>query len=350
MQKLPSDILSRSLAELAEMVGGDLSGDPDKIITSAASFERAAPGQITFAGQPKFLKLLEETGAGAILVPLGVTCENRNLIRVKNPQIAFAKVLSLFHPPSRLPSGVHPAALVGDGFSCGEDLAVGPLAVIQHHVTVGNRVQIHPGVVIGDHVTIGDDVVIYPNVTILERCTIGNRVILHAGTVIGSDGYSFASDGNRHYKIPQLGIVQIDDDVEIGACNTIDRAAFEKTWVQAGVKTDNLVHIAHNVVIGENSLLLGQVGIAGSTTIGKSVILAGQAGIGGHITIGDRAIIGGKAGIAQSVPNGEVLSGFPGLPHKLWLRVQRVVGKLPELFKQVSALEKRVEDMEKKSD
>ena len=227
---------------------------------------------------------------------------------------------------------------------------MGPCAVIQHHVTVGDRVQIHPNAVIGDHVEIGNDVIIYPNVTILDRCKIGNRVIIHAGTVIGSDGYGFESDGDQYHKIPQLGIVQIDDDVEIGANNAIDRAAFDKTWIRSGVKTDNLVHIAHNVVVGENTAIVGQVGISGSTTLGRNVVLAGQAGIGGHITIGDRAIIGSKAGISQSVPDGAVLSGFPGIPHRLWLRVQRAASKLPELFKQVSSLEKRVAKIEADSD
>jgi UDP-3-O-[3-hydroxymyristoyl] glucosamine N-acyltransferase len=191
-------------------------------------------------------------------------------------------------------------------------------------------------------------VIIYPNVTILERCKIGNRVIIHAGTVIGSDGYGFESDGQRYYKIPQLGIVQIDDDVEIGAGNTIDRAAFETTWIQSGVKTDNLVHIAHNVVVGENTVIVAQSGIAGSTTIGRNVILAARAAIGGHIDIGDRAVIGPKAGISQSVPGGTMLSGFPGIPHKLWLRVQRSFSKLPELFKQVADLEKRIRNIEDK--
>lgn len=341
---------SHTLADIAELVGGELSGDSGKIISDVAPYENAGPDHLTFAGQAKYIKMLDTSSAGAILVPPGTPGETVNIIRVKNPQLAFIKVLELFHPPSRLPAGIHPNAVIGDNFTCGKDVAVGPGAVIQNRVTVGHRVQIHPNVVIGDHVEIGDDVVIYPNVTILERCKIGSRVILHAGTVIGSDGYGFESDGERFHKIPQLGIVQIDDDVEIGANNTIDRAAFEKTWIRSGVKTDNLVHIAHNVVVGENTVIVAQVGISGSTTLGRNVILAGQAGIGGHITIGDRAVIGSKAGISQPVPEGAVLSGFPGIPHRLWLRVQRVVSKLPELFKQVGDLEKRIQQIEKKPD
>jgi len=339
-----------TLAEIADLVGGELSGDGGKIIADVAPYEGAGPDHITFAGQAKFLKQLGTSSAGAVLVPLGTSSETVNVIRVKNPQLAFTKVLSLFHPPSRLPLGIHPAAAIGSDFTCGKDVAVGPGAVIQNQVAVGSGVQIHSNAVIGDSVEIGDDVIIYPNVTILERCKIGSRVIIHAGTVIGSDGYGFESDGERFHKIPQLGIVQIDDDVEIGACNTIDRAAFEKTWIQSGVKTDNLVHIAHNVVVGENTVIVAQVGISGSTTLGRNVSLAGQAGIGGHITIGDRAVIGSKAGISQSVPEGTMLSGFPGIPHRLWLRVQRAVNKLPELFKQVGDLEKRMNRIEKDPD
>lgn len=348
MQKNPvGSVKTHTLAEIAETVNGEVFGDAEKVISGTAPFENAGPEDVTFAGQAKYIKVLDTSRAGAVLVPPGVTNETKNLVQVENPQLAFIRVLSLFHPPRRLPRGIHPKAVIGEAFSCGEDIAVGPCAVVQNHVKIGNRAQIHPNVVIGDHVEIGDDVLIYPNVTILERCKIGSRVIIHAGTVIGSDGYGFESDGERHYKVPQLGIVQIDDDVEIGACNTIDRAAFDKTWIRSGVKTDNLIQIGHNVEVGENTIIVALVGISGSTTLGKNVIIAGQAGIGGHITIGDRAIIGSKAGISQSVSNGEVLSGFPGIPHKLWLRVQRAVTKLPDLFKQVSALEKRVKQIEK---
>jgi len=341
---------NHTLAKIAGLVDGELSGDGGKRIADVAPFEGAGPEHITFAGQARYIKKLDQSAAGAVLVPPGTSSGRANLIRVKNPQLAFTRVIALFHPPPRMPMGIHPAAVIGSDFSCGTEVAVGPGAVIQNSVTLGHRVQIHPNAVIGDQVEIGDDVVIYPNVTILERCRIGSRVIVHAGTVIGSDGYGFESDGERFHKIPQLGIVQIDDDVEIGACNTIDRAAFERTWIRSGVKTDNLVHIGHNVVVGENTVIVAQVGISGSTTLGRNVILAGQAGIGGHITIGDRAVIGSKAGISQSVPGGSMLSGFPGIPHRLWLRVQRAVSKLPELFKQVGDLEKRIQKIEEKPD
>jgi UDP-3-O-[3-hydroxymyristoyl] glucosamine N-acyltransferase len=210
--------------------------------------------------------------------------------------------------------------------------------VIGNNVTVGHRITLRPNVVVGDNVVMGNDVRIYPNVTILERCTIGNRVIIHAGTVIGSDGFGFAPDGKKYYKIPHTGIVRIDDDVEIGAGNTIDRATFGKTWIKRGVKTDNLVHIAHNVTVGEDSVLVAQVGISGSVTIGKNAILAGQAGVAGHLILGDDVTVVSQAGVAKSVPSGETVSGSPAITHRQWLRMQRILPKLPELKKHGESL------------
>ncbi|MBW2369545.1 MAG: UDP-3-O-(3-hydroxymyristoyl)glucosamine N-acyltransferase, partial [Deltaproteobacteria bacterium] len=290
-----------TLAQISEMVDGEVLGDAVMRITGAAAFENATINDITYASRANFLKKLNDTAAGAIIVPRDTQAE-RPLIRVNNPELAFASVLGRFHPRTRLSTGIHPSAVVGEQFICGQEIAVGACAVIQNHITVGDRVEIHPNVVIGDHVEIGDDVLIYPNVTILERCRIGSRVVIHAGSVIGSDGFGFVQEGGRSYKIPQVGVVQIDDDVEIGAGNTIDRATFGTTWIKAGVKTDNMVHFAHNVIVGENSLAAAQVGVAGSVRIGKNVILAGKSAIAHHLTIGDHAIVGGKAGIGKSVP------------------------------------------------
>ncbi len=268
-----------------------------------------------------------------------------------NPQLAFARVLTFFHPHSKPAyftgsGGISSNAYIGKKFVCGKDVSIAPFVVIGNNVVFGDRVTLHPNVVIGDNVAIGNDVQIYPNVTLLERCRIGSRVIIHAGTVIGSDGFGFAPDGEKYYKIPHTGIVQIDDDVEIGAGNTIDRAVFDKTWIQRGVKTDNLVHIAHNVTVGENSVIVAQVGISGSVTIGKHVILAGQAGVAGHLTIGDGATIGPQTGVVRSVPGGKVVSGTLEMPHKLWLRVQRILPNLPELKKKLLEIEKRLNRIE----
>jgi UDP-3-O-[3-hydroxymyristoyl] glucosamine N-acyltransferase len=337
-----------TLASIAEIVDGEIRGDENLKIFGAASFDDAKADEITFAGLSKFLKRISDTNAGAVIVPKDFDHGSKNIIRVANPQLAFIKVLALFHPPEKPKSGISREAYIGKTFFCGEDVSIAPFAVIGDNVTIGNRVIIHSSVVIADNVVIGDDVRIYPNVTILDRCIIGDRVTIHAGTVIGSDGFGFVPEGDKYYKIPHLGIVKIDNDVEIGAGNTIDRATFGKTWIQSGVKTDNLVHIAHNVTVGENTLLVGQVGISGSVAIGKNAILAGQAGISGHLTIGDRAVIGPQAGLAKSVPGGETVSGSPAIPHRQWLRVQRVIPKLPEIAKKLSDLELKLKEVEEK--
>lgn len=335
-----------SLIKITEIVEGELRGNTGKKIRGAASFEEANHDEITFAGNAKFLKRIDETSAGAVIVPRDFQTATKNLVKVDNPKLSFIKVLNLFHPASKPEPGISSSAYIGKKFNCGKDVFIAPFVVIGDNVFLGNRVFVHPNVVIGDNVSMGDDVLIYPNVTILERCIIGNRVTIHAGTVIGSDGFGFSPEGGTYYKIPHTGIVQIDDDVEIGAGNTIDRATFGKTRICRGVKTDNLVQIGHNVTVGENTILVAQVGISGSVTIGKNAILAGQAGIAGHLNIGDNAIVGPKAGVAKSVPEGQVVSGVVAMPHKLWLRVQNVLPKLPEFIKKVSKIEKRLNKIE----
>jgi UDP-3-O-[3-hydroxymyristoyl] glucosamine N-acyltransferase len=336
------------LNKIADHINGDLRGDRTKEISGVAPFEHAGADEITYAGTARFLKKIEEASAGAVIVPMSVEDCDKDIIRVENPQAAFAKVIRLFHPLRTQPAGISPHACIGENFSCGREVSIAPGVVVQGNVTVGDRTTLHPNAVVGDGVILGDDVIVYPNVTIGAGCRIGNRVIIHAGSVIGSDGFGFAPDGEMYHKIPHIGIVQIDDDVEIGAGNTIDRATFGKTWIQKGVKTDNLVHVGHNVTVGENTVLVAQVGISGSVTIGKHAILAGQAGIAQHLRIGDHAIVGPRAGISKDVPNGEIVSGAPEMPHKLWLRVQRLLPRLPELKKRLSDLEKRFARVEEK--
>jgi len=336
--------MEKSLAELIELFDGEIRGDSQKIIRGIAPFDEAGIDDITFADSPKILKRISETAAGAVIVPKNFLQKvSTNLIKSDNPRLAFAKIMTVCFPAASPSKSISQQASVGKNVSFGNDVSVGPLAVIADNVSIGSRAIIHPHVVIGNGATIGDDVEIYPNVTVLDRCIIGNRVIIHAGTVIGSDGFGFVPDGEKHYKIPQLGIVRIDDDVEIGACNTIDRATFGKTWLKSGVKTDNHVQIAHNVVIGENTLIVAQVGIAGSATIGRNVILAGQAGIAGHITIGDYTTVGPQAGVARSLPSGQVVSGTPEMPHRLWLRVSQMIPRLPELKRKINDIEKRLD-------
>jgi len=341
---------SMTLKAIADQVTGKVAGDPETIITGVGPLESATQGDITFAEKGPSLQKIAQCKATAVLVPADFSDPSKNLVQVKNPRLAFAAILSCFHPLKRPTPGIHPSVVVGEGCRLGKEICIGPGTVLGGRVTLGDRVWLHPLVAIGDDVVIGNDTIVYPHVAILERCRIGQRVIIHAGTVIGSDGYGFVQDGGLHYKIPQTGIVRIDDDVELGAGNTIDRATFGETWIQTGVKTDNLVQVGHNVVVGAHTLLVAQVGIAGSATIGHHAILAGQAGIAGHIKIGDGAIIGPKTGVAHSLAAGEIVSGgIAAMPHRTWLRLQHVIPNLPEMVKQIRQLEKRISELEKTS-
>ena len=340
--------LEYPLAQLAAAVDAVLVGQADKSISGAAPFENAGPDDITYAAQAGLLKTIDRTAAGAILAPKGVTHGDRNILQVDNPHAAFARIMQLFFPRQRLGGGISADARVGRGLTCGPDVAIGAFAVIGNDVVIGRGVDIHPHAVVGDRVVLGDDVTIYPNVTVYAGCRIGDRAIVHAGSVIGADGFGFAPDGDGYRKIPHTGIVRIDADVEIGAGNTIDRATFGKTWIQRGVKTDNLVHIAHNVTIGEHSVIVALAGIAGSVTLGKRSIVAGQAGIAGHLKIGDHVTIGPQAGVAKDIADHTVVSGSPAMAHQGWLRVTRVLPRLPELVKQFKNLEKRLKTFEEK--
>ena len=337
-----------TLGQIAEWVAGELTGDPDCAITGAGPLDAAGEGQIAFA-EKSGLKRIETTKAAAVIVPRDYTQPDMNLIHVDNPRLAFATVLGRLYPPTRPDAGIHPSAVIGKGCTIGKDAAIAANVVLGNNVTVGDRATLDSNVVIGDQASIGEDTRIYPNVFVGERCCIGCRVIIHAGSVIGSDGFGFVFDQGRHHKMPQVGIVQIDDDVEIGANNTIDRATLGKTWIKTGTKTDNLVHIAHNVTVGEHAIIVGQAGIAGSTTLGKYVIIAGQAGISGHITLGDQVTVGPQCGVHKSVESKQVVSGTTlAMPHRTWLRLQAVLPDLPDLYKRVQLMEERLAQMETK--
>jgi UDP-3-O-[3-hydroxymyristoyl] glucosamine N-acyltransferase len=342
--------MQKTLEQIAQIIKGELAGDPKKIISGVGPIDQADSHQIAFAEKGKSLKQVAYTTAGAVVVPDGVHNDSKNLIRVANPRLSFAKLMAIFHPPALPEKGIHASAVIGEYCTLGQDIAISAGVVIGQHVTLGDRVVLYPNVVLGDYVTIGPDTVIYPNVSILERCRVGCRVIVHAGSVIGSDGFGFVPDHEgRFVKIPQTGIVQIDDDVEIGANNAIDRGTFGRTWIQAGVKTDNLVHIAHNVTIGKHCAIAGQVGFAGSTTLGSHVVIAGQAGIGGHLEIADGVTIGPQAAVAQSVDTRQVISGTTlAMPHNTWLRLQRILPELPELQKNVRHLRQQIERLKEK--
>ncbi len=346
VQTANNRIMKYTLEDLAAMFDGVAAGNVKKEITGVAPFDRAGADHITLAGSRKFLKRLEHTAAGAVIVPADFRDASKNLLAAGNPEAVFTKIMKLFTPvPTREP-GISAGARIGKNFRCGEHVCLSPGVIVGDDVVLGSRVMLHPGVVLGDSVRLGDDVEIHPNVSILRACIIGNRVIIHAGTVIGSDGFGYAAEANHHIKRPHFGIVQIDDDVEIGANNAIDRGTFDKTWIKQGVKTDNLVHIAHNVTIGENTLIVAQAGIAGSVTIGSNVILAGQSGISQHLAVGNNAIVGPQAGIVKSVKDGEIVSGTPGMPHRLWLKVQRILPRLPEIKQSIKKIDKRLAALE----
>lgn len=338
--------MEKSLHELALYLGGKVIGDGEVRVTGLASLDDAGPGQITFLANPKYAAKVATTRAAAVVLPPGAEGHGKNVIECANPYLAFARLLTLFHVPPRIPRGVAPGATVAESAVIGGDATIAPGVFVGDRVRLGERVTLHPGVVLYDDVVIGDDVTLHANVVVRERCRIGNRVTVHAGTVIGTDGFGYAQDGATHYKIPQIGIVVVEDDVEIGSNTVIDRAALEATVIRRGTKIDNLVQIAHNCVIGEDCIIISQVGISGSTKIGNRVYLAGQVGVAGHLSIGDNAMVGAKSGVPGTLPGNAAYSGIPAIPHREWLRSMAVVPKLPEMRKAVNELEKRLAELE----
>jgi len=336
----------KTLEELASLIEGEVIGDAGLKIAGISGLDEARKGEITFIAQSKYLGKAKETNASAIIVSSKIEGIDKPFILTDNPYLAYAKIATFFHEYPHPILGIDKNAILGEGTRVGKDVSIYPWVFIGKDVTISDRVVIHPHTFIGDGTFIDEETVIYSHVSIRERCRIGKRGIIHAGTVIGTDGFGFAPDGKRYHKIPQVGTVQIDDDVEIGANNTIDRGAMGKTWIKRGVKTDNLVHIAHNVVIGEDTLLVALVGISGSTKIGNHVTLAGNVGVVGHIEIGDNTIVGAKAGVSGSVPANTIVSGYPHMPHKQWLKSSRCYHLLPQMRKTLSKLEKKVEALE----
>lgn len=330
------------------MIGGAVLGDDKRVIRNIRPIDEAGIDDLTFIANPKYYKMLETTRAAAILVPPGTVEPDKNLIVVADPYAAFGKLLAVFYPVDHGPIGVHPAAYIEEGAWVSQEATVLPRAFVSSGARIEKGAVIYPGVFIGRNTSVGEDSILYANVSVYQNCIIGRRVILHSGVVIGADGFGFAAPGAGNAKIPQVGIVQIDDDVELGANTTVDRATLGKTWIQRNVKVDNLVQIAHNVVIGENSAIAAQTGISGSTKIGRSVIIGGQVGIVGHISIGDHAMIGASSGIHKDIPAGQVGGGRPFLPYKEWLKVESSKVKLPEMRAKLTQLIKQVEQLEAK--
>lgn len=341
-----------TLGSLAEMVDGQLIGDKTLTIQNFAPLESAGPNDISFLVKAGKIDLLKNTDAGAVIVPLEVEkVENIPVIRVKDPYLAVAIIHSFLLAAPFEAKGVHSRAVIGENCQLGKEISIGPLVAMGSRVKLGERVCLEAGVVLGDDVEIGDDTTIKANVSIYNGTVIGSRVTIHAGTVVGSDGYGYsANERGEHIKRPQVGIVRIDDDVEIGANCCIDRAAYGETWIKSGAKIDNLVQVAHNVVVGENSLLVAQVGISGSTTLGRNVVLGGQAATTGHITLGDQVMVAARGAAHSNLPKGAVVGGAPAIPIRQWAKSCAVFAKLPELQRKVRQNTKALDKLGKTTD
>jgi UDP-3-O-[3-hydroxymyristoyl] glucosamine N-acyltransferase len=339
-----------ALKELAELVGGTVVGEGNPEIAALAPLDQARAGTISFLANPKYLPMLKECQASAVLVGPGVEGPPGLLLVVcANPYLAFAKVLTYLHARRPAPLGVLAGAQVDPSATLGAGVTIHPGCVVGRNVQIGDGTILYPGVVLYDAVTIGNECTLHAGAVVREQCRIGNRVILQPNAVIGSDGFGFAPDGESYYKIPQIGIVVVEDDVEIGAAACIDRAALGVTRIARGCKLDNLVHIAHNVVIGEDTVITAQVGIAGSAKVGRHCTFGGQSAVAGHIAIGDGLTFGGRTGVTGSLTGspGEIYSGLPAIPHKEWLKASMSFNKLPEMRKDLARLRRQLDDLEK---
>jgi UDP-3-O-[3-hydroxymyristoyl] glucosamine N-acyltransferase len=341
--------MQKSLRQIAEIVKGEVVGDADVIITGFSGIKEARQGDITFLANPKYLPFADKTQASAIIVSRDVKITSKPVIRTDHPSLAFTQIVSILSN-YRLehPKGIHPTALIGDGVMLGREVAIGPYVVVEDNTKIGDKSIIYSGCFIGRNCKIGENTLIYSNVSLREDTEVGNRVIINCGTVLGSDGFGFVTVDGKHHKIPQQGSVIIKDDVEIGANVTIDRARFDKTIIGKGTKIDNLVHIAHNVVTGENCLIVAQVGVSGTTSIGNNVILAGQVGVVGHISIGDDSVVMAQSGVSKSIPAKSIIWGYPAKPADEAKRVNACVQNLPKLHRTVIELKKKVEELELK--
>lgn len=334
--------MSRRLGELAELVGGTVFGDPELVIESVGTLDRAGARELSFLTNPKYLEAARTSAAGALLVGPDVTGLETNLLVAENPYLALGAVLAVLAPTDRPEPGIHPTAIVDSTAQLGEDVSVGAYCCIGAGTAVARGVTLHPHVVIGADCVIGEGTVIYPQVSIYPRTVLGSAVIVHSGVVLGADGFGYAQEGGKHVKIPQIGQVVVEDDVEIGSNSTVDRAMLHETRVGAGTKIDNLVMVAHNVEVGKGCLLISQVGVAGSSKLGDGVVLAGQTGVAGHMDVGDGVQVASKSAVFKDAEPGARLAGIPAVDSMVWRRQQVRLRRLGDLEKRLAALEKRL--------
>ncbi len=338
--------MNKTVAELADLLGGVFEGDGSVEITGLASLLEATANELSFLGNSKYIPHVVESQAGVVLLPEGYAKDKKpgaNYIFVADPSASFSTVVTLCAPaPIEFAPGVHPTAVVSPDVTIHASVYIGPNVVIEPGVVLGENCTIGAGCYVGHEVTLGADCFLHPNVTIRERCILANRVFIHSGTVVGSDGFGYIPGENGHVKVPQVGIVQLDDDVELGANVAIDRARFGRTWIKEGTKLDNLVHVAHNVVIGKYCFIVSQVGIAGSTVIEDRAILAGQVGVGGHLRIGAGTMVMGQSGVTKDLAAGAVVIGTPAMPIKEYSLNNLYIKKLRKFEKRLIELEKLV--------
>ena len=334
--------------QIADFIGGKVEGDGSVSVNTFAKIEEGTKGAISFLSNPKYTHYIYSTQSSIVLVNEDMVFDkpvNTTLIRVANAYECVAKLLQMYEASKPKKKGIDSLASIAQSATIGKDVYVGAFACIGENTVVGDNTIIYPHSVIGDGVTIGNGCLIYPNVTIYEGCRIGNRVTIHAGTVIGADGFGFAPNAEGYDKIPQIGIVTIEDDVEIGANTCIDRSTMGSTIIRKGVKLDNLIQVAHNVEIGENTVMSAQVGIAGSTKVGSWCMFGGQVGLAGHITVGDKTFLGAQSGVPGNIKGNQTLIGTPPMKPKAYFRSQAIFRKLPEMYRQLDEMQKEIEKL-----
>lgn len=337
--------------QIANVIGGRVEGNKDAKVYTFAKIEEGTEGAISFLSNPKYTHYLYNTKSSIVIVNEDLELEkdvDATLIRVKNAYESIAKLLQIYEASKPKKTGVAPQAYIAPSAKLGNNCYVGPFAYVGEGAEIGDGCQIYPHAVIGDNVKVGTNCIFYPNTTIYQGCKIGNNVTIHAGSVIGADGFGFAPSADGYDKIPQIGIVVIEDNVEIGANTCVDRSTMGATVIHKGVKLDNLVQVAHNVEIGENTVMSAQVGIAGSTKVGSWCMFGGQVGLAGHITIGDKTFLGAQSGVPGSLKGGEELIGTPPMNPRAYFKSQAIFRRLPDMYKDLNDAKKKIEELNEK--